>query len=141
MNGIIVRMRKGLAFVLLILLSLAGCIGFGRGDVQNFIGASLPTNAENVEFKTDQNPTRIVWLTFDTSQNDARIFAANLGIAANLADDVNMTFNYEREAEWWWDGTEGYQGARATLGTKAYQMVIVPMTEETARVYLEVFEY
>ena len=141
MNGIIARMRNGLAFALLMLLSLAGCVGFGRGDVQNFIGARLPASAENFEFKTDQNPTRIVWLKFDTTQDEAQLFATNLGIAANLADDVNMTFNYDRDAEWWWADTEGYKGARATLGTKAYQMVIVPMTEETVRVYLEVFEY
>lgn len=134
-------MRKGFIVAIIALMSLAGCVGFGRGDVQNFIGASIPNDADNFEFKTNPNPTRIIWLKFDSTQATTTQFAQELGIAANFFADENMTFNYDREREWWWDGATGYQGARATIGTKAYQMVIVPITDEVMRVYLEVFEY
>lgn len=139
----IARTTKRLITLLICaVLVLAGCTGrFTRGDVELFIGASIPESASEIEFRSEREPSRIVWLKFRVTPQIAEQYAQNLGLLTQLRDNGRVDFNYTGDDDWWFDSDTDYQSARVTVNSKAYQLLLLPVNDNTTQVYLEVFAF
>ncbi|MEO8606987.1 MAG: hypothetical protein ABI690_03855 [Chloroflexota bacterium] len=74
-------------------------------EVQQFIGADIPADARDIQFATDNQKTRIIWLRFSLpAETDVSAFVEKLGLSAELR--ANFTpfpaANPSEAAFSWW---------------------------------------
>jgi hypothetical protein len=98
-------------------------------EVQQFIGAELPTNAQAVQFMTDNQKTRIVWLRFTMSdENEVLTFVDSLSLGAELEAGFTPfpAANPNEAAISWWtpQAAQTYSGLYAIHDDKVYELLV-----------------
>jgi hypothetical protein len=74
-------------------------------EVQQFIGADLPADAHDIQFATDNQKTRIIWLRFTiSSETDLTACVEKTGLKADLRENFTPfpAANPNESALSWW---------------------------------------
>jgi hypothetical protein len=138
--------RVGLTGVLLIiaLVIVPRVRGYTLGDAEAFIGAPLPANAQNVQFATRDQFTRLVWIRFTLpSDADVTPFVQAMG----LPTDIRETFtpfpaqNYTEADMTWWTpyAAQVFSGLYAIHNGKVYELLLDHTDSAALTVYLRVY--
>jgi hypothetical protein len=98
-------------------------------EVESFIGAALPQDANNIHFATQNQKTRIIWLRFDLpAENDLSTFLAALGLPTALHPGFTPfpALNPQESAlSWWQPPTAGdYAGLYQNMGQKVIEILL-----------------
>lgn len=102
-------------------------------EVQSFLGATLPAEAGDVHFATQNQKTRIVWLRFALpAGNDLSPFLAQMGITDALRSGFTPfpAPNPQEAAYSWWDAPTAtdFAGLYDNTGQK-----IIEILQDNAR--------
>ena len=113
-------------------------------EVQQFIGADLPAEAHDVQFATDNQKTRIVWLRFGLpADSDLSAFVKSMELDAELQQGYTP-FPAQGSAEtgmaWWTPQTaQTYSGLYAISGGKVYELLLDETDSANYIAYLRVY--
>ncbi len=133
--------KKPILIVLLLLVVLFGTVGvlwasnlFGWRawriqEVEGFIGATLPSDATDVHFFTQNQKTRIVWLRFSLpASDDLSSFVKQIGISATLRSGFTPfpAPNPQEAGLAWWDAStaSSYSGLYEDTGQKIIEILL-----------------
>jgi hypothetical protein len=124
---------------LLWLTNAAGWRSWRMTEVQQFIGAALPTTAQEVQFSARPTGTRIIWLRAQLAPQAMQSFLAELGIPALRDSFTPFPAPNPQEAGilWWQPYTvTAFQGAHHNTGRQIMEALYDPAT---TTLYLRVY--
>ena len=113
-------------------------------EAQQFIGAVLPFEAQNIQFATEAEKTRILWLRFTLSdENDLTSFFNEIRLDTALRQDFTP-FPAPNPAEtaisWWMpQAAQNYSGLHAIQAGKVYEVLLDQSDAANSLVYLRVY--
>lgn len=113
-------------------------------EAQQFIGAAIPTEAQNIQFATEAEKTRILWLRFTvTAEADLNSFFSEVGLDDTLRQDFTP-FPAPNPAEaaisWWMpQAALTYSGLRAIQAGKVYEVLLDQSDTTNSIIYLRVY--
>lgn len=137
----------GIVGIVLALLWATNTFGWRKWRVieaQQFIGAELPPNAQNIQFATEAEKTRILWLRFDLSvEADLTSLFSEIGLDAALRQDFTP-FPAPNPAEatisWWMpQAAQCYSGLHAIQAGKVYEVLLDQSDMANLIIYLRVY--
>ena len=113
-------------------------------EVQQFIGANLPAGARDIQFVTDTQKTRIVWLRFTVSaETDMNAFVESLGLNAALRTGFTPfpARNPSEAALSWWTpfSAQTFSGLYAIKDGKTVELLIDETDATNPIVYLRAY--
>jgi hypothetical protein len=147
------RIISGLLGLAIIIVFIAGLLwatntfGWRKWRVteaQQFIGAALPSEAQNVQFATEAEKTRILWLRFTLpAEADLISFFSEIGFDAALRQDFT-SFPAPNPAEatltWWTpQAAQTYSGLYAIHAGKVYELLLDQSATDTLTIFLRVY--
>lgn len=118
--------------------------GFTLDDAQAFIGAPLPGGAQAVQFASQDEFARVVWLRFGLPPDaDPLPFVQAMGLDAAPREGFTPfpAANYtEAELAWWTPHTAAaFSGLYAIHQAKVYELLLDRSAPDTLMVYLRVY--
>jgi hypothetical protein len=142
---LLIIVLAALAFGALWVTNAFGWRAFRLVDAETFIGAQLPSGAGDVQFATEAEKGRIVWLRF-TLPVDASLdsFLADMDITAPLTGDFTPfpNPNYKETGIPWWTphAAQSYTGLYAITAGKVYEILVDTTASDTTDIiYLRVY--
>lgn len=121
-----------------------GWRAYRLADAEAFLGAPLPARAAGVQWATQAEKTRIVWLRFSLpSRAELDAFLEQLG----LADALRAGFTpfpapnpQEADIAWWQPGSAAaYSGLYANRGDRVIELLLDEGAPPAVAVYLRVY--
>lgn len=113
-------------------------------EAQQFIGAALPSEAQNIQFATEAEKTRILWLGFTLpAETELTNFFSEIGFDAVLRQDFTP-FPAPNPAEaaisWWMpQAAQTYSGLHTIHTGKVYELLLDQSDSANSIVYLRVY--
>jgi hypothetical protein len=145
------KLLLGISLLLFIALVLGGLWvtnafgwrAFRLVDVEAFIGASLPTEADNPHYITENEKSRIIWLRFMLpAEADLTAFLDEMGIAESLQNNFTPfpSLNYKETGIEWWTphAAQTYAGLHAIHEDKVYE-ILIDYIGNLQHVYMRVY--
>jgi hypothetical protein len=113
-------------------------------EVQGFIGAELPDGARDIQFATQQQKTRIVWLGFSLpAESDLTGFLDGMGLETALRKGFTPfpgTTPVETVLTWWTPHiAQTYSGLHAIHGGQMVELLLDQTDAASPIVYLRVY--
>lgn len=149
-TGRIISGILGLAILIALVIGLlwaTNTFGWRKwriNEAQQFIGAELPSEAQNIQFATEAEKTRILWLRFTLpAETDLASFFSEIGFDAVLRQDFTP-FPAPNPAEaaisWWMPQTaQTYSALHTIHAEKVYELLIDQSDTANSIVYLRVY--
>ncbi|MBI1278270.1 MAG: hypothetical protein GC179_09100 [Anaerolineaceae bacterium] len=115
-------------------------------EVQNFIGATLPVDAVEIQFTTRSQSTRIIWLRFNLpADTDLTAFLTQMGITDPLKTGFTPfpALNPQEVAIAWWQpfGSTNSSGVYWNTGSKTIEMLVDNTHAAKQVVYLRAYSF
>jgi hypothetical protein len=137
----------GIVGIVLALLWATNTFGWRKWRVieaQQFIGSVLPSEAQNIQFTTEAEKTRILWLRFTLpSESDLTSFFSEIGLDAALRQDFTPfpAPNPSEAAISWWmpQAAQNYSGLHAIQAGKVYDVLLDQGDITNLIIYLRVY--
>jgi hypothetical protein len=113
-------------------------------EAQQFIGAEIPSETQNIQFATDDKKTRILWLRFTLpAETDLTSFFSQIGFDATLRQDFTP-FPAPNPAEatltWWTpQAAQTYSGLYAIHAGKVYELLLDQSDTDNLTIFLRVY--
>lgn len=113
-------------------------------DAEAFLGTPLPASAADVQFATQAEKTRIIWLRFSVpARADLDAFLAQLGLADALREGFTpfpAPNPQEAAMAWWQPGSAtAYSGLYANRGDRVIELLFDEGALPTVTVYLRAY--
>lgn len=113
-------------------------------EVQQFIGADIPADAHDVQFATDTQKTRLVWLRFTVAaETDVDTFVASLGLNTALRPGFTpfpAANPSEASLNWWTPFTaQTFSGLYAIQDGKTIEVLVDQTDAANPVVYLRAY--
>lgn len=114
-------------------------------EAQQFIGAELPALAQNIQFTTEKEKTRILWLRFNLpAEADLDGFFSKIGFGSRLRQDFTPfpAVNPAEAVVSWWtpQAMQTYSGLYAIHAGKVYEVLLDQTDTTNSIIYLRVYE-
>lgn len=137
----------GIIALLIGLLWATNALGWRKWrvvEIQQFIGTQLPDGANDVQFATQAEKTRILWLRFILpAQADLADFLQQMGIDKKLIQSFTPfpAPNPAEAAIAWWtpQAAQTYSGLHAIQAGKVYELLLDQSDTANPIVYLRVY--
>jgi hypothetical protein len=115
-------------------------------EAQDFIGASLPAGASDIQFATRNQYTRIIWLRFSMPSNsDLAPFLTQMQIMTALKAGFTPfpAVNPQEAPITWWQpfASQNYSGVYWNTGTKAVEILVDNTDSSRQVVYLRAYAF
>ncbi len=140
--GLVVLIAAGLA--LLWATNVFGWREWRIQEVEGFIGGRLPDESTNVQFATQDQVGRIVWLRFELPASaDLNAFLKTLGINESLRENFTPfpAPNRQEAPLHWWQPTQAqvYAGLYHNTGQLIIEVLVDVSSLERQTIYLRAY--
>jgi hypothetical protein len=113
-------------------------------EIQQFIGADLPPDARDIQFATDNQKTRIIWLRFTVSADtDVTAFVDTLGLNSTLRENFTPfpAANPSEAALSWWTpfSAQTFSGFDAIHEGKMVELLLDQTDPTNTTIYVRVY--
>lgn len=123
------------------------CVGIGNSsmslnEVEDFIGAELPSAATGIHYKSDEGIDRIVYLRFQLPGEDVEQFLASINFNETLqASSQPFPATAGSDLEWWLKNRPKSFAGGSTISGNQVQEVLVDRSDPAVQtIYLRVYE-